>query len=118
MWDDQPMNRKPPPVDMPASCRAFLSPFSRSFTHRALTNDPFTVDQKLTITPLLHGSRLLYIPKTPFAVDSAAERVRHYVTTEGISDHDLRPSPVLSPVEWISDEEESCRVENVGEVLI
>jgi hypothetical protein len=108
MWDDQPIQRKPPPVDMPPSTRAFLSQFNRSFTPPALINDPFAVDRKLTITPLLLGSRPLYVPRNPFAVDPAVERVRHYVGSEGVTDRELRPSPVLAPeldTEWGSDDE-------------
>jgi hypothetical protein len=103
------MKRAPPPVDMPPSTRAFLSTFNRSFTPPVLINDPYVVDRKLVITPLLIGSRPLYIPKNPFAVDPAVERVRHYVQSENFSEPDLRPSPVLRPVqdtEWASDEEE------------
>jgi hypothetical protein len=109
MWDDQPIQRKPPPVDMPPPTRAFLSPFNRSFTPPALINDPFVVDKKLTVTPLLLAGRPLYVPKNPFAVDPAIERVRHYWGCETIEDLDLRPSPKLSPesdVEWSSDHEE------------
>ena len=110
MWNDQPIKRSPPPVDMPPSTRAFLSPFNRSFTPPALINDPYVVDRKLVITPLLLGSRPLYVPRNPFAVDPAVERVRHYVGCEKFADPDLCPSPVLEPVpdiDWVSDEEES-----------
>lgn len=109
MWDDQPVQRKAPPVDMPPSTRAFLSQFNRSFTPPALINDPFAVDRKLVITPLLLGPRPLYVSKNPFAVDPAVERVRHYVGCEELTDPDLRPSPTLPPVqdrEWISDDED------------
>ena len=109
MWNDKPVKRVPPPVDVPPSNRAFLSPFNRSFTPPALINDPYVVDRKLTITPLLLGSRPLYVPKNPFAMDPAVERVRHYVGSENLSDLDLRPSPVLAPLadtEWNSDEED------------
>ena len=112
MWNDQPIKRAPPPVDMPPSTRAFLSPFNRSFTPPALINDPYVVDRKLVITPLLLGSRPLYVPRNPFAVDPAVERVRHYVGCEKFADPDLRPSPVLAPVpdiDWVSDEEELAR---------
>lgn len=112
MWDDEPIKRPPPPMDMPPSTRAFLSPFNRSFTPPALINDPYVIDRKLVITPLLLGSRPLYVPRNPFAVDPAVERVRHYVGSDKFSDIDLRPSPVLAPVldtEWVSDEEEGSR---------
>ena len=114
MWDDQPIKRKPPPVDMPPSTRAFLSQFNRSFTPPALINDPFAVDRKLTITPLLLGSRPLYVHRNPFAVDPAVERVRHYVGSGGVTDQELRPSPVLTPeldTEWGSDDEDFAAAE-------
>lgn len=116
MWNDVPIQRKPPPVDMPPSTRAFLSPFSRSFTPPALINDPCVVDKKLTITPLLLGSRPLYVPRNPFAIDPAVERVRHYMGCKNVIDLDLSPSPVLatrSDIEWTSDEEERWARENV-----
>lgn len=109
MWDDQPVQRKAPPVDMPASTRAFLSQFNRSFTPPALINDPYAVDRKLVITPLLLGPRPLNVSSNPFAVDPAIERVRHYVGCEDLTDPDLHPSPTLPPIqehEWISDDED------------
>ena len=120
MWDDQPIKRAPPPVDMPPSTRAFLSPFNRSFTPPALINDPYAVDRKLTITPLLLGSRPLYVSKNPFAVDPAVERVRHYVGSEKFTDMELRPSPVLGPVpdiDWVTDDEENCATDIVHAVV-
>jgi len=113
MWDDQPIQRKPP-VDIPPSTRAFLSQFNRSFTPPALINDPYAVDRKLTITPLLLGARPLYVPRNPFAVDPAVERVRHYVGSEGVVDQELRPSPVLAAeldTEWGSDDEDFAAAE-------
>jgi hypothetical protein len=116
MWDDQPIHRKPPPVDMPPSARAFLSQFNRSFTPPALINDPYAVDRKLVITPLLLGSRPLYVSRNPYAVDPAIERVRHYVGCEETSkDVELRPSPKLAPLaddDWHSDEEYSALEKN------
>jgi len=121
MWDDQPVQRKVPLVDMPPSTRAFLSQFNRSFTPPALINDPYAVDRKLVITPLLLGPRPLCISGNPFAVDPAIERVRHYVGSGELTDPDLRPSPTLRPVqdeEWISDDEESFATDcNDGLVL-
>ena len=120
MWNDQPIKRAPPPVDIPPSTRAFLSPFNRSFTPPALINDPYVVDRKLVITPLLLGSRPLYVPRNPFAVDPAVERVRHYVGSQKFVDSDLCPSPVLAPVpdtDWVSDEEETGTTENDTEMV-
>jgi hypothetical protein len=110
MWDDLPVVRKAPPSDMPPPTRAFLSQFNRSFTPPALINDPFAVDKKLTLTPLLLGSRPLYVPKNPFAVDPAIERMRHYVGSEEFHKPELQPSPTLQPMdddEWKSDDIES-----------
>jgi hypothetical protein len=122
MWDDLPVQRKAPLVDMPASTRAFLSQFNRSFTPPALINDPYAVDRKLVITPLLLGPRPLNVSRNPFAVDPAIERVRHYVGCEELTDADLRPSPTLPPIqdqEWISDDEDKFTDErNETPVLI
>jgi hypothetical protein len=115
MWDDQPVQRTAPLVDMPPSTRAFLSQFNRSFTPPALINDPYAVDRKLVITPLLLGRGPLCISRNPFAVDPAIERVRHYVGCEEFTDPDLRPSPTLPPVqddEWASEDEENFTSEN------
>jgi hypothetical protein len=122
MWDDQPIHRKPPPVDMPPSTRAFYSQFNRSFTPPALINDPYAVDRKLVITPLLLGSRPLYVPRNPYAIDPAIERVRHYVGCEETSrDMELRPSPTLPPVpdeEWLSDDDEFSSLESTFSVVL
>lgn len=122
MWDDQPVQRKDPHVDMPPSTRAFLSQFNRSFTPPALINDPYAIDRKLVITPLLLGPRPLYVSRNPFAVDPAIERVRHYVGCEELTDSDLRPSPTLPPVEdhdWISEDEDRFTDEsNESSVLL
>lgn len=116
MWDDQPVQRQAPPVDMPPSTRAFLSQFNRSFTPPALINDPYAVDKKLVITPLLFGPRPLHVSRNPFAVDPAVERLRHYVGCEDLTDPDLRPSPVLQAAQnddWFPEDDETFTTEGI-----
>lgn len=116
MWNDQPIQRKRPPAEMPPPTRAFLSQFTRSFTPPALINDPYAVDRKLTVTPLLLGSRPRFTPKNLFAVDPAIERTRHYVGPEDVSDPDLQPSPKLMSIndsEWFSDDDISSLRDDV-----
>ena len=110
MWNDQPVQRKAPPLEMPPPTRAFLSQFNRSFTPPALINDPYAVDRKLTITPLLVGTRPNHAPKNPFAIDPAIERICHYIGPEDVSDPDFQPSPKMVAIndeEWVSEHEDS-----------
>jgi hypothetical protein len=110
MWDDAPVQRKKVPEDVPPSTRAFLSQFNRSFTPPALINDPYAVDRKMTITPLLIRERQLYYSRNPYAVDPAIERMRHYLGPEDLTNTEMQPSPKLRPVrdvEWFSEDESS-----------
>jgi hypothetical protein len=108
MWDDLPVVRKQIPEDIPPPTRAFLSQFNRSFTPPALINDPFVVDRKFTISPLL-VSRPAFMSRNPYAVDPAVARMRHYVGFEDFTETDLKPSPKLPPFvrddEWSFDDE-------------
>ena len=108
MWNDQPIQRRRPPAEIPPPTRAFLSQFTRSFTPPALINDPYAVDRKLCVTPLLLGNRPRFTQKNVFAVDPAIQRTRHYVQPEDVSDPDLQPSPKLTSIddpEWFSDDD-------------
>jgi hypothetical protein len=107
-WDDTPAPRKPLPEDVPPPTRAFLSQFNRSFTPPALINDPYAVDRKLVISPLLVGPRSLFIPRNPYAVDPAIERMRHYLGPEELTNPEMIPSPKLDPGhedEWFSEDD-------------
>src|SRR5271156_15762 len=99
MWNDQPIQRPQHPKDMPPSSRAFYSPFVHSFTPPALINDPYAVEKKLTITPLLLGPSRHTILRRDERFDPALERVRHYVGSEAFKDEELQALPSLEPIE-------------------
>jgi hypothetical protein len=112
MWDDQPVSRPNPAAEMPPPTRAFLSQFNRSFTPPALINDPYVVDRKLTVTPFLFGTRPLFKPRNPFAVDPTVERAHHYIRPKQKTDAELCASPRLAAIpdeeDWSSDEEKKA----------
>jgi len=109
MWNDQPIKRPQESNDLPPSSRAYYSPFVHSFTPPALINDPYAVEKKLTITPLLLGPSRHKIFRRDEKFDPALERVRYYVGSEALRDEEVEASLTLQAIEddeWCDADED------------